>query len=186
MPEFFKEEITEKRGKDDVEIKEISPMMDKITSFASGTGLVDKAVTDLRKNVLRLNDKLKKAQGILGTTVNGLSDSEIAVAAKFAVTKLNILGTEFVNKANKLSFGNFTPADKLAYDTNKVELMKNYLSGPLNTYLNSELQDVLDAADKGGGDEVKTAEALKPGLKAYYAKKIDDAGKEDFEKQASR
>jgi len=191
MPEFFKPEITEKRGKDDVDIKEVSgtdtnPGMDKITSRPSDTKLVDKAVADLRMNVLRLNNKLKEAQGVLGYSFKGLSDSEIAVAAKLVTAKLNALGAKFLNEAEKLSYGDFSRKASEDYDKNKANLMNTLLINPLNTYLNSELQKVIAAADKGDGDEIKTAEVLnKPGFKHAYTQRIDNAGKEEYEKHAS-
>jgi len=164
MPEAFKVEVTKERGRDKVEIKEAA-LMKEIDERASDKTFVDNAVKRLRATVLRLNNKLKQAQGVLGTSIKGLSDKEIKLAAGYVQKKLDKLSGNFAKalKNIKISIVGDTKAEKdVSYDLNKSDLIEEHLTKPLNNYMNGKLDKILAAIDNQDADPAKVAEALNP------------------------
>jgi hypothetical protein len=173
MPEAFKVEVTAERGKDKVEIKE-GAIMDQINTRASDSDFIDNAVKSLRKTVLRLNAKLKKAQGVLGTSLKGLSDKEIRLAAQYVQNKLNKLGRGFMAKLKKLTLASNKKIDRMAYDWGKEKLIKEQITDPLNKYMNGELNRVLAAVDDKDADKTKVAQALAPSKPKFRGQSLGE------------
>jgi hypothetical protein len=176
MGDFFKAEVTERQsGKDRVEIRERTEDLDAMDQlsghkFGEKKDLIDKEMTRLRETYLRLNEKLRKAQGVAGTDVGGLSDDEIKLAATTTEKKMNELGAAFLDK-----LGSIKPE---SYDKDKADLISTIITKPLEAWMTKELDGVLTAIDDTDADEVKFAERLAGNMKGAIAErnaKADEA-----------
>lgn len=168
--EAFKIQVTAERGRDKLDVKEGTSIND-IIDFRSDKNFVQNAANRLRATVSKLNDKLKKAQGLLGTSLKGLSDKEIGVAVRLVQEKLNKLHNDFKTKLKAIFAAGDTKEElDVSHDLSKSELIDKYTE-KLNAYIDGELDKVLKTVDDMDADKEKIAQALNPQPKVKSEKK---------------